>query len=490
MKPLQTPSPRQAAVECVLLVALATALRAWHIGGTDLGYDEAFTLHAALQRLPDIVRLLTQGDNPPLWEILVHFWTKIVGVSEVAIRSLSLIFSALTVVPLYFLGERHIHRFAGIAASLFYCFSTFSIFLAHDCRVYSMIGFCAACSVWLFISAIHEPKRLKFILLTLVNLMLMYGHYLAVWMIVMEFSVTLISKPIRQKIVKPYLLHAAALLVLFTPMIPVLFRRFMDSGLNGTWIAKTTSVEALYDLMWRMSNVPVVTVFAITSLIAALIKLIFNGIEKNWHVGDIGMLSLFWGIPLSVSFVLSFFTGFFLDRYFYFIFPIFYLALAGYCVFLFSGRNAIGLSLMALFAVAMAVSCATDSSTKRFSGWHAAIEPVVLQLIEAKESGNALVILPEYFEKQFTYYLDADHAIFRTQSRPTSGYAFRDYLLGQGYFYDYNYQNADIGRYGKIAFPYHKTMEINGLKAYLENAGFHLESLHDAHPFEVCYFSK
>lgn len=490
MNALQTPSRRQALIECLLLLVVATVLRVLFVGKTDLGGDESFSLYMSLQSLPDIVRLLCKGDNPPLWELLLHFWTKIFGISEVAIRSLSLIFSALTIIPLYFLGERHIHRFAGLAAALYYCFSTFSIYMAHECRVYSLIGFCTASSVWLFISAINEPKRFKFVLLTLVNLMLMYGHYLSVWIIVMEFLIALIVKPIREKIWKSYLIHAAALIILFAPMFPVLFTRFFDSGLHGTWIEKTTNPEALYDFLWRMCNVPVTTVLAIILLFATFIKMIINILQKKHTFSSTSILSLLWAFPLLVSFVLSYFTGFFLDRYFYFLFPVFYLYMAAYCTYLLPKRKVLGLSLMGAFALAMVVSCSPNSSTKHFSGNHPEIKAIVNQLVEAKEKRNALVILPEYFDKQFTYYLDENHEIFLTQSQPTNYYVFQNYLHGQGYYYDYSYPSADLTPYSEIVFAYHKSLPINGLHEYLENSGFRLEHSQEVNPYFICRYMR
>ena len=490
MKQLQMTNRRRTIIECLILVVIAAVLRIWYVGKTDLGYDESFSLYMALQSLPDAIRMLCKGDNPPLWEVLLHFWIKPFGISEVAIRSLSLIFSTLTIIPIYLLGEKYIHRFIGLASSLFYCFSTFSIYLAHECRVYSLIGFLSASSAFLFISIIKNPKTFKFILLTLVNLMLMYGHYLSVWIIVMEFLIALAIKPIRKKIWKPYLIHAASLILLFVPMFPVLFTRFFDSGIHGTWIAKTTSPEALYDFLWRMCNVPVTTVLAIVILVSASITLIINVFKKKCQFGNIGILTLLWIVPLLVSFVLSYFTGFFLDRYFYFIFPIFYLSIASYCLYLFPKRKAFGLSLMGIFAIAMAISCSPDSFTNHFSGWHYNVKPIVHQLVEAKENEKALVILPEYFDKQFTYYLDENHEAFRTQSQPSNYYVFQDYLLKQGYYYDINYQKADFSACDKVVFPYHKDLPINGLREYLENHGFRLEKEQDEHPYSVNYFSK
>ena len=490
MKALPTPSRRQMFIECLVLLAVAAVLRVWFVGKTDLGYDEGFSLYMALQSVPDLVRMLCQGDNPPLWELLLHYWVKAFGISEVAIRSLSLIFSALTIIPIYLAGEKYLHRFAGLAASLCYCFSTFSIYMAHECRVYSLIGCCTAFSLLLFISSVHQPKPFKFILLTLVNLMLMYGHYLSVWVIVMEFLIALSIRPIRKRIWKPYMLHAAALILLFAPMFPVLFTRFFDSGIHGTWIAKTTSPEALYDLLWRMCNVPVTTVLAIGILAATFITFIYRVSRKKCEFSDTTVISLLWLVPLLASFMLSFFTGFFLDRYFYFLFPVFYLAIISYCSYLFPQKKALAFGLMGLFAVAMAVFCSPDSSTKRFSGWHANIKPIVNQLIEAKEDQNTLVILPEHFEKQFVYYLDENHEIFRTQNQPTNYYVFREYLNEQGYYYDYDYQNANLAAYSTVVVPYHKTMPVEGLRDFLEKAGFHLDQELDAYPYAVCYFIK
>ena len=113
---MQKPTRCQSLIECLVLLIIAIVLRFWYMGKTDLGGDESFSLFISLQSLPDIVTLLCKGDNPPLWEILLHFWIRIFGVSEIAIRSLSLVFSALTIIPIYLLGERYLHRLAGIAA--------------------------------------------------------------------------------------------------------------------------------------------------------------------------------------------------------------------------------------------------------------------------------------------------------------------------------------------------------------------------------------
>ena len=67
MKTMQKPTKLQSFIECLVLLVVATVLRLWYVGKTELGGDESFSLYMALQSVPDLVRMLTQGDNPPLW---------------------------------------------------------------------------------------------------------------------------------------------------------------------------------------------------------------------------------------------------------------------------------------------------------------------------------------------------------------------------------------------------------------------------------------
>lgn len=487
--PVRISNKQKTLIECLLLLVLATTLRSLFIGKTDLGVDESFTLYMAQLSIPDIVKILCDGDNPPLWEILLHGWIKLFGISETAIRSLSLIFSVLTVIPIYFIGEKHLHRFAGIAAAICYCCSNFSIFMAHECRVYSLIGFTAACSAWLFISIVNEPKPFKFVLLTLANLMLMYGHYLSIWVIVMEFLTVFLVRPIRKKIWKPYLIHVLALILFFIPMFPVLFTRFMSSGLQGTWVAKSTKIEDLYDMLWKICNMPVATVLSIAIMVSALVMFVVRLARKEHRWGTSCTLTLLWLVPLLVSFILSFFTGFFLDRYFYFLFPLFYLAVVSYCIALFP-RHEIGcLCLMALFTAMMAFTCSPDSSTKRYSGWHYNIKPIVNQLLDAKENNHALIILPEYFDKQFTYYLDENHEAFRTHRNPVNYYVFQEYLHQQGYYYDYSFPQADLSQYAEVVFPFWDSVPMSELEETLKASGFQLSEEQEATPYIIRHYS-
>lgn len=74
----------------VLLLTVAAAVRAWHLDTQSIWFDEGFSWHAATQ--PDLLATLN-GDptNPPLYYLLLHIWVRLLGDSEFALRSLSLL---------------------------------------------------------------------------------------------------------------------------------------------------------------------------------------------------------------------------------------------------------------------------------------------------------------------------------------------------------------------------------------------------------------
>jgi len=59
--------------------------------------DEAFSYFLAKKNILEIIFLSAKDYNPPLYYILLHFWMKIFGSSEIALRSLSLVFYWATI---------------------------------------------------------------------------------------------------------------------------------------------------------------------------------------------------------------------------------------------------------------------------------------------------------------------------------------------------------------------------------------------------------
>ena len=84
--------------------------------------DEPFTIFWSQQDLDEMLTMFRNENNPPLHFFLLHFWIKIFGIGPVAVRSLSLIFSVLTIPVLFKLGKKVKHQNLGFLVCLFFIF--------------------------------------------------------------------------------------------------------------------------------------------------------------------------------------------------------------------------------------------------------------------------------------------------------------------------------------------------------------------------------
>ena len=458
--------------ELLLLLLLAAFLRLWHIGKPDIGGDECFSLFYSQLSVTEIINFVFQGDNPPLWETLVHFWIMIFGVNALSIRLFSAIFNILTIIPIYYIGEKFVKSYTGFFAALFYAFSSFSIFLAHDGRVYSLVGFLSATSIYLFLSLMENGKTSRFILLTAVNILIMYSHYLAVWLIVMEFLIFVSVPNVRKALGKGYFWHILSLFIAYLPVFPFLYARFLDSGMHGTWIAKCESGSDLYNMFLCFTNTPVPTACALVILIAGFAKRVYRLIKKDYFIGYQTVINLIWIIPIIVSFLVSFKIGFFFNRYFYFLLPAYLLGLSSAFLYLFDNKRIPIISLYAVFTVMIIVSCKTDSTEMRYGGWKGEYAKAIAAMLELKNSEHATVIIaPDWLDKQIVYYLDENHSAFKTEGNPYQKPVFASYLQQNGYCFQNNYKEYITDNQCVICI-HNDFYDIQEIKDFLNENGY------------------
>lgn len=423
-------------IECLAIVAVAFALRFVHIDKADIGNDECFSLYYAQKSVPDIITSLASYDNPPLWEIVLHYWIAALGLGTLTLRLLSTIFSALTVVPIFLTGERHIGRGAGLVASLMFSFASFSLFLAHDGRVYSLVGMLSAWSLYFFLTIINSTKNKgwNWMWLTLCNILLFYCHYMTVWIPATQL-VTVAILPKARRYAKQYFISLAAIIASCLPLGATLATRIADSGVNGTWIARTHSIESLYHMMCSLTNAPVTasSLLVIVGMAAALAIIQIAG--KKFKPTTTTALSIMWTVPLLASFAVSFFLGLFLNRYFYFTLPAYLLALTAYVRMIAPKPLWLNVLLNIALVALMAVTFNADSTKMRYGGWKGDTKAVATKINELNSTDDCNVLLaPAWIDKQMVYYFDSDHSIFATQGKLQQP-VFYNYLTTKGFLF-------------------------------------------------------
>lgn len=385
----------------IILLVFAVIIKGWNISETTIGTDECFSLYNAQLSVKEIVTWLFKGNNPPLWEVLLHFWIKVFGISEFSIRTLSLLFNVATVIPIIYIGERFIGKNAGHYTALLFIFSSFSLFLAHEARVYSLIGFLVAWSVYFFLDIVHKNKsKSSWVGLTVVNGLILYSHYMAYWIPLMEGIIILLM---FRGLTKKYLIHHSVLMLLGLPIIPVLYSRMLDSGINGTWVKTSQGIDALYFLLVDYWNKPLVAVLFIVVMVIGLIKW---GIKKDLKKNNVILHLLTW-IPLGISFIISLKIGILLNRYFYFLLPILQLSFVS-ILYQLKLKHKWGSRFVFLLPL-LTMLISFDISTKEsiYAGGHTELKPIVEQLKQIKKEDSIIIYFaPVFFDKEIVYYLD------------------------------------------------------------------------------------
>lgn len=388
----------------ILLLAINLIIKALFLGNGSLGGDEPFTVFYSQADFSTFAAMMQDENNPPLYFILLHFWIKLFGISVVSVRILPLIFSSLTVVFIYKLGQKFLNVRVALLASLLFTFSNFHTFFAHETRVYPLFTLLTTISMYSFLSlAGNKGGRKHFISLLFSNTLLIYSHFLGFFVILAQVIAVVFIRDFRKAILKKYCFICLLTFVLYLPYLRLLISRFSTFNDKGTWVPSPTP-EDLYTNLWKFSNAPVNTVVFILLMVTALILLILNRKKiSGIPSGNIKVILIWFLVPYLLIFLISLVTPMFLDRYLIFISIGYYLVIAVSIHFIGSGKNWIfyPLSVMAVFLMLFTYNPRTGDERNT--------QELVNTIRQWKTGKTAVYLCPEWIDKGFVYYYNTEY---------------------------------------------------------------------------------
>jgi hypothetical protein len=149
------PVVQQLAVRRDRILVLGITLAALLLRAPNLGraywIDEGITIGISSHPLSDLPHLLRQDGSPPLFYVILHFWIRLFGTSEVTTHILPLTISLLAVPIGYWSGTRLFDRRAGLAAALLLATNPYLGWYSTETRMYplvvvlSLVGLTCAC---------------------------------------------------------------------------------------------------------------------------------------------------------------------------------------------------------------------------------------------------------------------------------------------------------------------------------------------------------
>ena len=169
-----------AVVGIVVVVAAGIVLRFWTRSA--LWLDEALTVDIAKRPLSQLHHLLRQDGAPPLYYVLLHFWMKVFGSSNLGVRSLSGVISVVTL-PVAWLAGRTYSRRAAWYVVVLVATAPFAIYYGTEARMYSLVMLLTALGFLALVRAMRRPRPGNLIAVAVVGAALIYTQYWALYLV-------------------------------------------------------------------------------------------------------------------------------------------------------------------------------------------------------------------------------------------------------------------------------------------------------------------
>ena len=151
---------------------------------SSIWFDEAFSAFIVRFNFFQIARYTATDVHPPVYYWILKIWTMLFGTSEVAFRSLSLLFGMTAITFGFLLVKRLFGRRAAFASLLFLALSPMLIRYGQEARMYTLAATIALAATYVLTFAVQSKKRKPWVIYGILVGLGMWTHYFTalVWL--------------------------------------------------------------------------------------------------------------------------------------------------------------------------------------------------------------------------------------------------------------------------------------------------------------------
>lgn len=243
-------------LQLLLIILLASALRLYKIDFQSLWDDEIATMIEADPELSlgETYFYYRNFDSiPPLYIGVLKYIFMFTSYSALVLRLLSALLSIAAVYLTYLLGRQLHSQRAGIFAATILAVNYFQIMYAQEGRPYAYLSFFTLLSFYRLVLHIKAPSRNNALYYGAATVMMLYGHYYALFIAVAQglllvFFGLRLQPQQRKKFAAQLLLAACIGILSYIPAMPQLLR---NAGISSSWIpAPENDVFTQYFLLF------------------------------------------------------------------------------------------------------------------------------------------------------------------------------------------------------------------------------------------------
>lgn len=351
-----------------LIFGLQLILNTYKLGDNSLWFDESFSVNSANRSISDIIGISKLDPNPPLYPIFLHFWIKVFGISEFAVRLLSVVAGSLACSFLFLLALRFFNWQTAVFSILMYFSCNVIFYYAQEARTYSFVLLFVILSNYCYLRLtqdINLKKGLMYgFLLGLFNIGLFYLHMLSCFNVIAQvilfpfFFVKIqnivVDKSGIGKLIfklnfnffKYYFLAGIVSVLMFLPW----YKRFLYLVKEGgqTWWLKNPVIEDLKNCVYEFFTTQEIYQIYIYSLSVVIFLSFFKKLRNDGFQFKLILFAIVTGpIALYLNYLVAAYSPIFLTRYVLFTFLGFIL-IYSYCISLFKLRFEIKFLLLSI----------------------------------------------------------------------------------------------------------------------------------------------
>lgn len=289
-----------------------------YITTRDLSWDEPFSAFYSQFSIPQIVTEMFKGNNPPFYEIFLHLYTALFGLSETALRMPSLLFSCATVGLLFYTGSRIKGKWVGIFVSFLFIYNNLQFFYSLAARMYALFSMLVAACIYLSVLCYQQPDRRKnFYALLIVNVVLCYTHYFSGIVILAQVVAWLFA--FKNKIFfKSIFLVLVANMLLVLPLLFVFYNRAQSYTSTYNFIPPTPEIwkNVIMNLINGMDVYELGYSFLSLGFIVFVLMSAYRRKLEFKNIYYYVLLFLLFAMPLSLTWYFGNTFPLFIDRYY------------------------------------------------------------------------------------------------------------------------------------------------------------------------------
>lgn len=132
-----------------------------HIASSSIWFDEAFSAYMTRFNFFDIAKYTAYDIHPPLYYWVLKLWTMLFGTTDVALRSLSVLFGVAAIIFGFLLVRRLFGRKPATVSLILLVISPMLIRYGQEARMYTMAATITLAATYVLTFAVQSEKRRK-----------------------------------------------------------------------------------------------------------------------------------------------------------------------------------------------------------------------------------------------------------------------------------------------------------------------------------------